>query len=793
MYTLKLDILIKVISLKIYSSLPVSEDKQELQKPKLPTIELIFVLLAASALFVVTVHEMSTAGILPGNDPSVHLTRAKQIIIDEKISYSETSWYPPFFHTIVAMIQIFAGTTDALAAAFILKMLIGTFNVLLMLSTYLIARKFFGIGTAVATAVFTITSVLLFEMIFWGGYANYMGLAYIAFIFYIMNKDLGHRVKTLLLFSGTFTLILIHQLTAFVFVLIFVPMFLISSIGSRKKTITFLAVIVGGSLALLAWYARIVIEYADIIIEYIFYTVGENVYHIPTVSLESLMKNFGATIFIPIIGIPLMFIAKKKETSLKELMLVIFWLAVPFFFAESYLFGINLPYNRFLYFIVTPITIICGVTAYFSVSKIPEFVKEKLVPKFTKNLNSIYAVKIIVLAIIFSLFVFQAYTFLLRTETYPEFYERATNSSYNSGLWVKQHSTTKGTAITTRSPGSWFYIFSDYMTIQETDPLSSRNAIAESVLYSFYELENSQSLSREYDPVSLNAGQEISVLRFNLWTKVVSIPNEQVNLIYVDPLGDWIYTPLSETSVTSYWAQNSIETAELITEYTHELFTITKTVIMEKQNQTIKIDWHVQTHKDLPSVKLEFSNVLNLSLDFKEALVPGFLDWQNPWENSTNLNSEEGWAVVDGTDILREKVAAVLDTTNGIVASYRLKEDPDWTILGALDDRSIDALRVRYELGYLNQWNYADVSLSVFVHSFEDQEAKKWTKTELEQQFDERTNFTITGIDFNTYIEEYDIKFVAIDTQQVVSNIKATPASDKIFDNGRINIHITKK
>ncbi len=59
---------------------------------------------------------------------------------------------PPFFHTIVATIQIFAGTVNVMAASFILKMLIATLNVLLMLSTYLLARKFFGIGTAIASA-----------------------------------------------------------------------------------------------------------------------------------------------------------------------------------------------------------------------------------------------------------------------------------------------------------------------------------------------------------------------------------------------------------------------------------------------------------------------------------------------------------------------------------------------------------------------------------------------------------------------------------------------------------------
>lgn len=762
-----------------------------MQKPKLSTIELVFVLIAASALFILTVDRLSTAGVLPGNDPSVHLTRSKLIILDERISYSEISWYPPFFHTIVAIIQIFAGTTDAIVAAFILKILIGTFNVLLMLSTYLVARKFFGIGTAVTSTVFTIVSVPLFEMIFWGGYANYMGIAYTAFIFYIMNKDIGTKVKTLLLLSGAFTLILIHQLTAFVFVLVFTPVFLISSIGSKTKTITFIAVIVGGSLALLTWYARIIIDYADIILDYIFHTVGENIYHIPIVSLENLMKNFGPSLFILLAGIPLMFITKKKKTSIRDLLLIIFWLGVPFFFAESYLFGINLPYHRFIYFIATPVAILCGVAVYFGASKIPELIQSQLVPKITKSINQIYPIKILVIAIVLSILVFQTSTFIQRIETYPEYYERAPISIYQSGIWVNDHSIKNGSVITTRSPGSWFYIFSDIRTIQETDPLSSRSVIAESIVYSFFEIENSQSLTREYHQVSPNAGQEIHVLRFNLWTRVVNIPLEDANFIYVDPLGEWVFFPLNETTVTSYWVQNTNEKAQLITEYNHELFTITKSVTMERSSQIIKNNWHVQTHVDLPSCKLEIANSLAVSLDFKEALVPGALEWQNPWDNSTN--QEGDWAVVEGSDILDQKIIAVIDSANGTTAAFEFDEPPDWTILGALGDRTIDALRVRYELGYLNQWNHADVSYSVFVHSSEGENVKYWTLSELEEQFDLWMNLVIQGTDFLTFVEEYNVKFVVVDTRQVVSNIKATPAFDKIYDNGRTNIYTTKR
>ncbi|MEJ2242667.1 MAG: hypothetical protein P8Y18_11090 [Candidatus Bathyarchaeota archaeon] len=336
-----------------------------MRKVKLSTIELFFVLIAIIILFIVTIQQLSTAGILPGNDPAVHLAKARIIVMDEKVSYSEIAWYPPLFHTIIAIIQIFSGTLDVVASAFILKLLIATLNVLLMLSTYLFCRKIFGMGVAVVSVVFTILSVPLFEMIFWGGYANFMGLAYIAFVFYILNKNLGVIVKNLILFLGAFTLVLSHQLTAFVFILFFIPVFLISAIGSKKRFIAFVAVIVGGGLALLVWYARILIEYADIIIDYIFFAMGENVYHIPAVSFSALIKIFGVTLILGLIGIPLVLIILKVNKKLKDSIQIFFWLAVPFLLAESYLFGIHLPYHRFIYFLATPLAILSAVSIFY--------------------------------------------------------------------------------------------------------------------------------------------------------------------------------------------------------------------------------------------------------------------------------------------------------------------------------------------------------------------------------------------------------------------------------------------
>ena len=767
-----------------------------MQKAKLSNIELGFILFAALTLFVVTFHQLSTSGVLPGNDPAVHLAKARIIVMDEKVTYSETAWYPPLFHTIIAMIQIFSGTLDVVASAFILKLLIATLNVLLLLSTFLLARRIFNIGVAVVSAVFTILSVPIFEMIFWGGYANFMGLAYIAFVFYIMNKNLGVIIKNLLLFLGAFTLVLSHQLTAFVFILMFVPIFLFSAIGSKKRLLAFFAVIVGGGLALLAWYARIIIEYSDIIIEHIFFTMAENVYHIPAVSLNGLIKIFGSTLLLGLVGIPLILIMLKNKKSLKDSILIFFWIAVPFLLAESYVFGIHLPYHRFIYFFATPITILSAVSIFYILTKSVTFLEVKMLPKIVKKNVIQNAIQGIVMGLIFSLLFFQAFTFVYRIEPYPQFYERASTSSYKSGLWVKEHSIPDGAIVVSRSPGSWYYLFSDHQTIQETDPVSSRTALAESILYSFYEMENSHVSIREFDTVSPSAGLGMYVSRFNIWTKAFSIPNNQTVFTYVDPFGEWVNISLSEAVESIYWIENSANESKMVSEYTHELFTIERIVTLSSNSSTVNIEWNIEVNKYLALVKLDIINLLETSLDFKEALVPGLLQWQNPWDNPLLRHSNNKWANVNGLpEILDENLTAVLDQTNGIMTVFEFDEYPPTNFtLGALNNRVLDALRLHYELDDLDKGERTRFSYSALTYAFESEETvenKRKTVEEIKELLGAETDFPVQTRDFFTYIKDYNIKFVAVDTKQVLSNIEATPALDQIYDNGRSVVYIT--
>jgi hypothetical protein len=271
--------------------------------------------------------------------------------------------------------------------------------------------------------------------------------------------------------------------------------------------------------------------------------------------------------------------------------------------------------------------------------------------------------------------------------------------------------------------------------------------------------------------------------------------NDQVRITYANPfIGGNVTIPLSETGEHIYWTQRTADEAKLVSEYTHELFTVKKVVTFSSNSSAISIIWKIEPHQDLPKAKLVLTSYMEPSLNYREALVPGILEWQNPWDNASYVNVNGYWAVLEGSsDILDDNLVAILDAQNGILAAFKFDDFPDWFILGALDNRFIDALRLSYELGDFVKGDNTTVSLSVLTYSLESEEIERWTTAELHQLFDMQMNLPTQERDFLTYIEEHNIKFVVVDTQIVPSNIEASPALDVIYNNGRAVVYTTKR
>jgi hypothetical protein len=754
--------------------------------------ELVFVFIAVSTLFLITVHQMSMDGILPGNDPAVHLGKTKNTIINKGVAYSEIFWYPPLFHVFLAVLLLFVGTVDVMVASLVLKFVVATINVLLLLSTYLLGRRLLGRGVAIASSMFTILSVPLCEMICWGGYANFLGIAYIALVFYIMNRNYGGSVKAFLLFLATFALALTHQLATFVFLLVFVPALLVGAIKSKRKFLTFFAVVLGGGLAILVWYADIILQYSSVLVSHLFFEMKEYVYSLPYVSLNSLIKVFGAILFLALAGIPLTLLLLKRRKALSAYPLLILWLAVPFVLSQSYLFGLYVPYERFIYFLATPLAIFAGAIVY-NIAKLPAFIASNLSLEMGKKRKMLNFARIFTLAILVILFSFQGFLSLQRLQILPQYYEVTEIAGYDAGKWLKQHPISDTTVVVSEKPGTWLSVISDYKTIEETKLLLGRNAVAEAVLYLFYEIENTCILTREYTSGDSISGQVIHVSIYNAWKKTLSIPDNYVYVNYTDVHGKSAVVSLSEINKKIYWTQISVDESQLVSEYSHDSFTLEKVVTFSSESSVINLDWRLTAQQDLAAIKLRVFTFTEPSLDFREAYLPGVLEWQNPWDNPS-FNKGDDWALVEcPPNSLGGNVISILDAENGVLVILKLDDFPEWLNIGALGNRFIDALRVGYEFGNLTKGESRKISFSVLLYSFESEKIERKTLNDLKQLLDSKTNLPVQQRDFLTYIEENNIEFVVIDSQQLLLNMESSAILNRVYANDKFVIYAIRR
>jgi hypothetical protein len=350
--------------------------------------------------------------------------------------------------------------------------------------------------------------------------------------------------------------------------------------------------------------------------------------------------------------------------------------------------------------------------------------------------------------------------------------------------------------VVSKNPGDWFHIISDHETIEEPQSpfVGTRNLIAEPILYLFYETDNTQTLTREYMAGGSISGQVMYVSEYNVWKKVLSIPDSYVYMSYLDTNDKEVVVSLSEFAKKTYWTQKSVDEAQMISEYSNGLFTLEKLVTVNSESPLINLDWRLTAHQDLAGAKLRVSNLMEPSLSFGTAFVPGVLDWQNPWDNSSYYDPIRNFALIECPPrILSGNYTAMFDAKNGVLVVFEFADVPDWLSVGALGSHFIDALRVGYQFGDLRNNESREVSFSVLPYFFESMQVEPPTQVDLKQLLDSRVNLTVQERDFLTYIKEYNVEFVVIDAERLPSDVNLSPILNRVYDNGKFVIYAVRR
>jgi hypothetical protein len=754
-----------------------------LTSEKKKILELAFAAVFSAVILVLFYSVISMNGLVLGNDPAVHLEKAQIFLQTGKIPLENLGWTPPLFEILLAMLISFTGATSLAQLIFLEKALAVLIDWLLFFSVYLLGSKFFGKKIGGVAAVLLLFCFPMYELNLWGGYTTVLGLAFMFLLFLYLPlaiKGLGHVV---IAFFVAFSLVLSHQLTAFVTVLILPPIILYMLIKSRGKHLkALIAVILGGGIAFSLYYLQAMLPYLGMIIEHVFFMQKTMAYQIPATTLSAFMVNFGFVFIIALAGIFIAFFTlRAKKEPLFFLILFVSFL-VPFVLAESYLFGLYLPFQWFVYYLLPPMAVLAAVSIGFAANQVSAFYLKHR--KSWKKLR-LRAVTVSVIALACLLFVFRFGTVYGKIMEGSVYYSTSDVKAYDAGVWLSNNFPGNATVVVTEVPGYWFSLFSGKNVIAETDPVVERNVIAESVLQLSYEIENPQTLIRAYESKG-DISDENYISINGVWNRV-AYSSADGDFISYSVNGVDKKTALSSFSREIVFEHDQSSPKKLIIHYFNDDVNITQTITAQNDTYPINVDWTISPAKsEISNVALYVTNFFDLHFSFTEAYIPGVLNWENPWSHPSSSQGSD-WAVVNfSSSTLTDNYLGFYDPTGDAVFGLNFEKLPDWGNVGALSSMQIDAVRFQYNFDTININQTASFTyqlLTFWKNSFPQMQ----NLSDLKGLFDFKpaTTFSLISRDYHDYLKEYNIGFVVYDKNQLDTKIINCKLLEMVYSNDR--------
>jgi hypothetical protein len=746
-------------------------------------IEVAFIIIFSVLIFGIFFTLISMNGVVLGNDPAVHLEKAQIFLNTGKISLANLGWTPPLYQIVLAMFISLTGATDIGQMIFLVKALAVIVDWLLFLSVYMIGRRFFDRRVGAVAAVLLLMCFPMYEVNQFGGYTTVLALAFMVLVFLytpLAAERFGYLAVT---FLAAFGVVLSHQLAAFLSIFIMPPILIFMLIkfkGIYLKVV--LALFLGGGIAFFLYYLKAMIGYLDIVIEYVFFAVKTYAYQIPAASFSAFMINFGFIFFLALSGIVVSYYVLKKQKKFVLFLTLMLSFFVPLFFAESYLFGLYMPFNWFIYYLTPLMAILASISVVFITDKSSVFyLRNKRI--FKKNWLKIVTVSIIVLLSV--MVVYRSNVVYGKIMEASVYYSTTDLKAYDAGVWLRSNYPENSTVVVTEVPGFWFQEFSGKSVIAQTAHTVQRNEIAESVLGLSYEVEHPNTLIRAYEAKG-DIAEENYVSIDQVWSRISYVSGTGDFLSYTVNGTDYKF-PLSSLSKQIIFNEQSIpKKIEYI--YTNDNVVLTKTVVVENTSYPLKVSWMLTPIKsEIGNASLYLSTFFDLKYHFEKAEIPGLLDWVNPWDAPSPILTSDGtnWAVASfGNKNLKDNYTGIYDDADDIAFAFKFSDLPDWGNIGVLANRQIDAIRFQYQFNDLSINQTALRSYQVLTLS--KNSFPKLSPDALQELFNFKpAEFTMTSRSFSDYIKENQIGFIVYDRNKLDTQMIKSKLLQLIYSNDR--------
>lgn len=703
---------------------------------------------------------LSSNGLILGNDPAVHLLRASDILESGRISLSEIAWYPPLYHVLLAECILFTGVSNFEHALSLMKLLTAVFNWLLVFSVYMLGARLVDENVGIIASSLLLLCFPLYEINFWGGYSSLLSIVYLyLLLFYLSTKREGLPDK-LIAFLTAFSLVLTHQFATFLTIAILAIYALVALLVFRRSiTTTFILAVFGAITALLLWYVPVILPYINVLISHLFF--GEKTYLNLTwrVTLDVFIMSFGFIILIAFFGILLTFYTNKRRKNLEFYTLLGLSLLVPLFFSQSYIFGMLLPYDRFVYYLM-PSTVVFAAAVTYIIVRYAVSYALNLNWSFSSNWLKAKAVALILLAVL--LFASRFPVLTGKVCEAIDYYSYLNPQSYEAAIWLNKAFPYKTNVVVSEKPGLFFGVVSGKPTIMEVSPTVEREADAEVILNLAYEVEHPLTLFRVYEAPMPYELDQYNVLIHGVWRRAAFLFDEETSICYAEE-GKVSSTSVSKLERRIFWSEeNGSKRLNILYLMENEL-AIIKSVAAANYRIPLHVNWtFTPLRSGLALLYFNLSIHFDLFRSFERAYIPGILDWETPWNKPSYIEGSRKWALVDfRPENLPKSYIAVYDPLNRIFYALKFETYPVWGSLGVLSTNQIDALRLKYCLGNASQ----KLSISYSVAVFSEESFSKVNANLFDKIFTMNVTdtFTIVHRDYRTCAEEKGVQFLVFD------------------------------
>ncbi|HEX9262466.1 MAG TPA: hypothetical protein VF893_08070, partial [Candidatus Bathyarchaeia archaeon] len=648
---------------------------------------------------------ISMNGLVLGNDPAVHLEKAQIFLQTGQIPLVNLGWAPPLYSILLAAFIALTNAGSIEQLILVVKVSAVIVDWLLFFSVYLLGAKFLGRRVGAVAAVLLLMFFPMFELNLWGGYTTVLGMSFMFLLFLYLPlaaKGYGHVLITFLV---AFSVVLSHQLTTFVTVLVLLPVMIYMLLKSRGTYLKALvALFLGGGIAFFLYYFQAMAGYLDMIIWHVFMSQQTTLYQVPATTLSAFMVNFGFVFITALVGVFVAFFSLRKNRQLLPYLILFLGFFVPFVLAESHLVGLLLPFQWFIYYLMPPMAVLAAVAIVFAFDKMLIF--------YFQNKNSVNriwpkVVTITVVILVSSMILFRFGTVYGRIPGASVYYSTSDPKALEAGLWLKNNYSGNSSVVVTEVPGFWFRLFSGKTVIAATNPVIHRNEVSTSVLDLSYEVETSsntepQMLLRAYEAKGATSYESFVSIN-HLWKRVAYTSGAGDFVLYKDD-GTARKAELSSFSREIDF-ENETSYARLLIRYISDDLMINQTITVHDISYPTDVSWTLSPlRSEISDISLYVTVLFDLQFRFEKAYVPGVLDWENPWKYPTDSKGTD-WAVTAfSSGTLTDNSLGFYDETNDVVFSLKFEELPDWGNVGALASMQIDAVRLSY--------NFYDLSVN---------------------------------------------------------------------------------